>query len=300
VVTNWARNGEVELAYDTFGAPQGEPVLLIMGQMFQMVWWPDEFCSALADRGFAVARFDNRDSGLSTHFRSPQREHALRSLTRAASRNSPRAPYTGADLSDDVVSVMDALGWESAHLVGASMGGSIAQATALRHPDRVRSLTSISAGPGDQLWKMAFFLKLPTVLRLARITPGTTREDGIRTMVEIARAMNGSGFPFDEEAVRRIAETSHDRRPLDPSVAQRHSGAGWAGGRIRDISAPALVLHGENDPILRVAAGRATARAIPGARFVSYPGMGHDLPEALWPSIIDEIEGVAARSTVRG
>lgn len=293
MTVRWARNGEVDLAYETFGSPGAEPLLLIMGQGAQMVGWPDAFCELLAGEGFHVARFDNRDSGLSTHFTSERREHPLKKLL---TRRGPR-PYTGADLSDDVAAVLDALGWDSAHLLGASMGGTIAQAAALRHPTRVRSLTSAMAPPGDAGWRMLTYIDLRTVARFSRLRPGDGREEAVRAHTEIFRILSSPGYPFDEDQAREIAEASYDRHPTDPAVYQRQSGATWPGGRIRDIRAPTLVLHGDADPIIPPRAGRAVARAVPGARYVNHSGMGHDMHVArLWPSFAGELSELARRA----
>ncbi len=284
----WARNGEVELAYETFGSPGGEPLLLITGQGAQMVGWTEEFCELLVANGFHVARFDNRDSGLSTHVTSDTRHHPLTTLLGRGSR-----PYTGADLSDDTVAVMDATGWSSAHLFGVSMGGTIAQATALRHPDRVRTLTSIGAPRGDRLRNIVSYVNFRTLARFTRLPAPRTDEEAIAQFVGILRMLSSPGYPFDEERALRIAAESHARRPADRTLYQRQSGAGWPGGSLRDIRVPTLVIHGDADPVIRPRAGRAVAKAIPGATFVSYPGMGHDvLVRELWPSFLRELSAL--------
>ncbi|MDR7300512.1 alpha/beta fold hydrolase [Haloactinomyces albus] len=290
MTVQWARNGDVDLAYETFGSPGGEPLLLITGQGAQMVAWTDEFCGLFAERGFHVVRFDNRDSGLSTHFTSARKEHPLKKLLGRGTR-----PYTGADLSDDAVAVVDAIGWSSAHVVGGSMGGTIGQATALRHPGRVRTLTSIGAPRGDRLRNVAAYANFRTLARLSRLRPPRTDEEAIEQKVEIFRILGSPGYPFDEGRARWIAAECQARRPVDPTLYQRQSGAGWPGGSLHDIRVPTLVIHGEADPMIRPRAGRAIANAIPGARFVSYPGMGHDvLVGELWPSFIDEISALTA------
>lgn len=294
MAVRWARNGEVDLAYETFGAPDGEPLLLIMGQGAQMVGWTDEFCELLAAEGFHVARFDNRDSGLSTHFTSRSRRHPLTKLLGAGSR-----PYTGADLSDDVVAVMDAIGWSSAHLFGVSMGGVIAQATALRHRERVRTLTSIGAPRGDRLRNVAAYATFRTLARFTRLPTPRTDEEAIEQHIEIFRILSSPRYPFDEQRARHIAGESHARRPVDPTTFQRQSGASWPGGSVRDIRVPTLVIHGDADPVIRPRAGRAVARAIPGAKLVAYPGMGHDvLARELWPSFLHELSALTACTSV--
>lgn len=295
MTVEWARNGDVDLAYETFGSSEGEPLLLTAGQTAQMVLWTDEFGTHLAEQGFHVARFDNRDSGLSTHFTSPKKEHPLKKLFLS---KGPR-PYTGADLSDDVIAVMDALGWDSAHVVGSSLGGMIVQATALRYPHRVRTLTSIMSPPGDAGWKMLFYVNFRTVARFSRLRLSGSREDAVQQFVEMTRMLSSPGYPFDEDQARELGELSYDRRPVDPTAYQRQSGATWPGGKLRDVRIPTLVIHGENDPLIRALGGRAVAKAIPGARYVGYAGMGHDtLTKQLWPSIIDEIKALTAPSGV--
>lgn len=295
MTVQWTRNGNVDLAYEVFGSPDAEPLLLIMGQGAQMLGWTDEFCELLAQQGFHVARFDNRDSGLSTHFTSETKHHPLTKLL----GRGPR-PYTGADLSDDAVAIMDAIGWSSAHVLGASLGGTIGQATALRHPGRVRTLTSIGAPRGDRLRNVVTYANFRTIARFTRLRPPRTDEEAIEQHVEIFRILASPGYPFDEERARRIAIECHARRPADPTLYQRQSGAGWPGGNLRDIHVPTLVIHGEADPMIRLRAGRAVANAIPGARFVSYPGMGHDvLVRELWPSFANEISALTAAAARR-
>jgi pimeloyl-ACP methyl ester carboxylesterase len=277
----YARNGDVSIAYEVFGDPaKGEPLLLIMGLDFQMVWWPDGFCQRLVDAGYAVARFDNRDTGLSTHVAPPSGSGPWRSRLRR-----PHPAYSGYDMLDDALAVLDAIGWSSAHVLGGSMGAALAQALTLVHPDRVRSLTScmglpVTAGPVRYLKFGAF----PKFLRL--------RADGpVETLVEIFRILASPGYPFPEEWARRTAEISHQRSPRDPGVTQRQLAAGrtFALPSLATIAVPTLVINGADDPLVRATGGRDTARQIPGATFISYPGMGHDLPAALWPDIVDRI-----------
>lgn len=295
----WApRNGEVELAYEAFGSPGGEPLLLISGNSCQMVWWPEGFCEALAARGFHVVRFDNRDYGLSTHFTSPELRHPGASFFRGEER-----AYGSADLTDDAVAVMDAVGWESAHLLGASSGGMIAQHTTLRHAHRVRTLSCLSSAPGTSAWKMLRYFNISSVLRMLPSTKGMTtggdRDAYVRATVQVMRFLNTGGRPFDEELVRGLAELSHDRRPLDPTSSQRHASASLFRGDLGEIGVPTLVLHGTDDPILRISGGRAIAKAVPDARMVAYAGMGHFMPPGLWASITDEVRALARTSVGR-
>ena len=294
----YARNGDVSIAYETFGdLGSGVPLLGIMGLDFQMVWWPDAFCAMLADRGFAVARFDNRDTGLSTHFSSGQRESPWRALL-----GGTKPAYTTLDMLDDALAVMDALGWESATVMGGSMGGALAQALAVYHPTRVRALISCMSVPADSgSRQLLSYIKFGAFRQFRRLKADDTRESQIELLVSVYRAISSPGFPFPEKWAREAAEISHDRSPRDPTSTQRQLAAGRAQKipPISRITAPTLVISGENDPLIKPKGGRDTAARIPGAKFVAYPGMGHDLPEELWPQIVDEICAVAGAPPIQ-
>jgi pimeloyl-ACP methyl ester carboxylesterase len=277
-----AQHGEVSLAYERLGSDDGEPLLLVMGLGTQMLLWPDEFCAALVNCGFAVARFDNRDAGESTHFTHAGAPSLLGILTRRVAV----ARYHLADMADDAIAVLDALGWASAHIVGVSLGGMIAQTVAIRHPERVRSLTSIASTPSPRIGRPRL-----GVLSVFGGREVYSREAAGERTVKVFRAIGSPGHPRDEgwlrEVGRRAYDRGHDpagaRRQLAAIVASEDRRPGLAGIRV-----PTLVLHGEADPLVRPSGGRATAAAIPGARLVMYPGMGHDLPQA-WPDIVEEI-----------
>ncbi|MEU8081969.1 alpha/beta hydrolase [Catellatospora citrea] len=287
-----AHNGDVQLAYETFGAPGGEPLLLIMGLDFQMVYWPDGLCHALAARGFHVARFDNRDAGLSTHFSSPEPENPFRVLL----RGSRKPAYTGADMVADGLAVMDALGWNSAHLCGASMGTGLALATAVLHPQRVRTVTTVMGGPAGKI-NMLRYVKFGVFPRFARIKHPDTDEGAIQTLVDMIRLLSSPHHPFEQEWARSVAEVSHARAPRDPSTTQRQTAAGLnlgaAARRLGEITAPTLIINGADDPLIRPSAGTALARRIPGARSVVYPRMGHILPEHVWTTMADAMAAQA-------
>ncbi|MGH8967960.1 MAG: alpha/beta fold hydrolase, partial [Actinomycetes bacterium] len=285
--TLYTTHDDVTIAYETFGDLEtGEPLLLIMGLDFQMVWWPDELCEQLVDAGFAVVRFDNRDTGLSTHFDSPTKENPWRALL-----GRTRPTYTGTDMLDDVESVLDAVGWPSAHLMGISLGAGVAQAMALLRPSRVRSLTSCAGLPctAGGLRKLTY-VRFGIFRELARLGEPTTRDEAIDILVEIWRAVSSPSHPFAEEWARRTATLSHDRSPRDPRTTQRQLAA-WSPVRLPALSTvrvPTLVISGEDDPLMKVSGGRDTARQIPGAVFRTSPRMGHSLPEHLWPDVVAE------------
>jgi pimeloyl-ACP methyl ester carboxylesterase len=286
----------VEIAYETFGSPPNEPLLLIMGVGMQMLLWHTDFCTALVDRGFMVARFDNRDVGLSTHFSAAGVPSLLKMITRPAIA----ASYQIDDMADDAVAVLDALGWGSAHVVGGSLGGMIAQAMAIRHPSRVRTLTSMMSTPSPRIGRM----KIRIAMTLARLQKQavTSREDAAQRMVDMYQIIGSPGYPSDEAWLREVGRQSYDRGH-DPGGRLRQQAAMLASGDRRAALAklrlPTLVVHGEDDPIFLPSGGYATAAAIPDARYVTYAGMGHNLPRALWPTIIDEICVVAEAYTRR-
>ena len=291
-----AHNGVVEIAYETFGAPGDEPLLLVMGLGAQMLYWPDDFCTALAGTGFTVARFDNRDSGLSTRFSDARVPRLATMLTRPAAA----AVYQLDDLADDAVSVLDALGWGSAHVVGVSLGGMIAQTIAVRHPTRIRSLTCLSSTPYWRIGRRTFSTTVRTALARSAARRSRPAERFAEQMVRGHRVIGSPGYPLDEQWLREVARRMAERGGLDRGGARRQGAAILAGGDRRPdlarVSVPTLVLHGQDDPLIRVEGGHALADAIPAAALVTLPGMGHDLPRPLWPVIIREIRAVADRA----
>ncbi len=267
----------IDIAYQRHGSPDAPPVLLIMGIAAQSIHWPDAFCQALVDRGLQVIRFDNRDSGLSTH------------LTDAPPPNLPAAlagdlssvSYTLSDMAADAVGLLDALGVESAHLLGASMGGAIAQTMAIEHRDRVRSLTSMMSTTGNRSVGQAS----PDALRELFSGPrATTREEVIQQILRSVRAVGSPGYPADEQEVAAGAGRAYDRS-YDPIGTARQAIATVASGdrteHLRHLKVPALVIHGLADRMCDVSGGRATAEALPGAELVLIEGMGHNLPPGL-------------------
>ncbi|MEU5287805.1 alpha/beta hydrolase [Streptomyces sp. NPDC020755] len=290
----FARNGAVELAHDRLReGTDGEPLLLVMGLAVSRHWWPGELCAAFADAGFAVARYDQRDAGEST--RVPKRTAGGNPFAALAAGRS--AAYTAEDLADDAVAVMDALGWESAHLFGQSLGGVVAQRVALRHPGRVRTLTSSAALPSDVGGLGAFrHVRLGTLAKFARIKPARNREERIAAGLAVARIVASPGYPFDEaEALERIT-ADVDTGIADPDAQSRQIGAPWNGPPLAELRVPALVLHGTDDPVLKPSAGRATAAAIRDARLVLQPGVGHDIPRERHAAVAAEVRALADRA----
>jgi pimeloyl-ACP methyl ester carboxylesterase len=292
--TQYARNGAVTIAYDRLAGSDGDPLLLVMGLAVSRFWWPAGLCRAFADRGFAVARYDQRDAGQSTRMPDTAGRNPFAALARQ------RGGYTSEDMTDDAVAVLDALGWERAHIFGASLGGVIAQRIALRHPDRVLSVVSAMATSSDAAGiRGARHLRFGLLARLARARFPEGRDGDIALSLMLARSVASPAYPFDENAAREWIERDVDSGPRDTGAQSRQVGAPWHGPKLRELRKPALVLHGDRDPILRVSAARATAKAIDGARLVILPGVGHDLPAPLWPTIADEVRRLADRAAPR-
>lgn len=282
-----AKTNGIELEYETLGDPGDPPLLLIMGLAAQLIDWPREFCDLLASRGFHVIRFDNRDAGLSTGFDS-----AGAPDLRAAMEGS--SAYKLADLAADTAGLLDALAIDRAHVAGVSMGGMIAQQFAIDFPSRLLSLCSIMSTTGDRAVGGAS----PAASAVLTRPPATNREEAIAGQIATSAIIGSPGYPAADEDRRARAVAKYDRayRPLG---AGRQLAAIFASpdrtAGLHGVSVPALVIHGEQDPLVDVSGGRATAAAIPGAELLVLPGMGHDLPQPLWPAIIDAIAANAAR-----
>lgn len=274
----------IQLAYDQLGDPAGVPLVLIAGLSMQLQSWPAEFCELFTGRGYRVIRFDNRDVGRSTHlgFRPPRPMALLRK------RWDPRQ-YDLGDMAADTAGLLDTLGLTSVHLVGASMGGMIAQTVAARYPGRVRSLTSIMSTTGAaRVGRPALSTWL---LMLSR--PPATRAERIERAVRIFRHIGSAGYPFEEELVRAAAAESWDRDPTSDGTGRQLAAIMRSGDRtaeVRTIAAPTLVIHGDRDPMVNPTGGARTAQTIPGARLETIRGMGHDLPLGTWPVIVDLID----------
>jgi pimeloyl-ACP methyl ester carboxylesterase len=283
--------GDLELCYERFGDPHHPALLLVMGLATQMLGWHEDFCAALAGRGFHVVRFDNRDIGRSTrlaHLPPPTLKQLLR-------RDRAAAGYTLEDMADDAAGLLDRLEIDRAHVAGASMGGMIAQTLAIRHPERVLSLASIMANTGGR-WKGQPALRIyPLFLRRAP----RGRDGYVEHTVRLFRAIGSPGFDRDEEELREVAGRGYDRGVDAAGSARQLAAIVAASDRtaaLAELSAPTVVIHGTADPMINPSGGRATARAIPGAELVSVEGMGHDLPRGAWPQILDAIAENAARA----
>ena len=287
-----AHGNGVELEYETVGDPTGRPLLLVQGLGAQLISVEDGLCQELASRGFLVIRYDNRDAGLSTWF-----DHA-RPVNLAAvwGGDYSTLAYTLEDMADDAVAVLDAAGVEAAHVAGISLGGMIAQLLATRHPARVRSLASIMSTTGDRA------VGQPTgeaASVLLSSMPGD-RERFIEQAVVNTRAIStGTAYAFDEEAVRRGAARGYDRAYHPKGTGRQFAAILAAGDRTQalgQIRVPTLVVHGEEDQVIGVSGGEATAAAIPGARLLRVPGLGHELPPGFWPTLADTLVEVAGRA----
>lgn len=274
-------NGAVQIAYEVFGKPHGKPLLLISGLDGQMIGWPDGFCDALVDAGFQVVRYDHRDAGLSTHFTGKKRAYGL------------------TDMIDDMMAVLDAMGWESANLAGLSMGGGLAQFAALLHPERIRTLTLISAVPQYGKEILLFrYIRLPGPFKLAFRRYGDSPAEKRRMLMDVTRLAEGRSLPLDEEWLRQVAEESVRRHYPDPHARARQLAAGRGAklpaGGIAGIRQRVLAINGDEDPLFRPAAGRKIAETVQNGRFVLVHRMGHLFAPPLWPELVAEIERHAA------
>ena len=273
----------IELEYDLFGDEAAPPLLLVMGLGAQMIAWDSEFCTQLAAHGHRVIRFDNRDVGLSTKTEGP-----LPDILACFGGDGSSANYLLADMADDAVGLLDALGIAAAHVVGASMGGMIAQTLAIRHPARVLSLCSIMSTTG------APGVGAPTAEAMQELMRpvSTSKEEYLEASLRSSRVIGSTGFPFDEERARRRAEEHYDRCYHPMGVARQLAAVLASGDRteaLGSVGVPTVVIHGDADPLVTPSGGEATAQAVPGATRVVIEGMGHDLPQGAWPQVIEAI-----------
>jgi pimeloyl-ACP methyl ester carboxylesterase len=280
----------IELAYEEIGDRDGVPLVLVMGLATQMIHWDLEFCATLAERGYRVVRFDNRDIGHSSQIDAPVPG------TTAMLLGLGRPAYGLTEMAADTVGLLDHLGIDAAHVVGASMGGMIAQKAAIDHPRRVLSLTSIMSSTGNRRLGLPRWRALGALLG----RPGRDRDEFVERAVKTFKVIGSPGYPMDEERFRELVKAAYNRGHHPAGVARQLHAITCTGDRtkaLRRLELPALVVHGSVDPLVRVAAGRATANAIPGARFSLIDGMGHDFPPALHERIADEIDANARRTS---
>jgi len=286
-----ARVDGIELVYETFGDPADETILLIMGLGVQMLGWDERFCRMLVERGYRVVRFDNRDVGRSTKIEGGPRPDVMAALAGDVSG----ASYLLADMADDCVGLLDELGVDAAHLVGASQGGMIGQTVATRHPERVLSLVSIMSTTGAPEVGQPHPEAIPALLT----RPPADRDGFIDFVVGAWKVIGSPGFEVDEEALRKRAGASYDRGIFPDGTARQLVAILASGDRTEDLrrlDVPTTVIHGTNDPLIDVSGGKATAAAIPGARLELIDGMGHDMPRQVWPRLVDLITENAERA----
>lgn len=282
-------NTGIEICYEDHGDPAHEVILLVMGLGAQLTLWPDEFVATLVSHGFRVIRYDNRDIGLSQKMEGARAPSLPVQVLRKKIGWPAKVPYTLKDMAHDGIGVLEALGIESAHVVGASMGGMIAQLMAVHHGPRLRSLTSIMSTTGNS--------KLPQADKHAMdalIEPLTSMEEEalVERGLKVAKNIGSPGFPFDPERQRERVLRSIRRSVYPPGLPRQLAAIiddGCRRARLGDVRVPTLVLHGEADPLVKLEAGEDTARAIPGARLVTIPGWGHDIPDELIGWVASEI-----------
>jgi len=283
-----APSNGIELCYETFGDPDDPTMLLVMGLGSQMIHWPDDFCAALADRGYEVVRFDNRDMGCSTRFD----DGGSSSVRSAIGGGDVTVPYLLADMAEDAVGLLDHLGVDRAHVFGVSMGGMIAQTVAIRHPQRVASLTSVMSTTGDPDVGAPTSEAMSTVMA----PPATTRRGYQDAVVHHSHVWGSPGL-FDEERLRETAGRAWDRGYNPAGTARQVLAILSSGSRSADLarlSVPTLVIHGTADTLVQPSGGERTAEVIPDAKLLVIEGMGHDLAPPLWPQIVDAVTGHAA------
>lgn len=287
-----AKANGLDIEYDSFGDPAASPLLLVMGLGAQMISWDEDFCEQLASRGFWVIRFDNRDSGLSTRMESAGPPDIMSAIS-----GNPRPAYRLDNMAEDAVGLLDALGIEVAHIVGASMGGYIAQLIALNHSNRTLSLTSIMSGPTTA----EGLPPKPEGAAVLMVQPPATRDERIELAMSIRRALVGSADPFDDVFERRRATRAVDRAYYPVGTGRQLVAIMAAEPRLERLTGlrvPTLVIHGKDDVLVPVENGRLVAAAVPGATLLEIEGMGHDLPRRVWPQVIDAIVETAAKANL--
>ncbi len=293
----FAEANGIRIAYDTFGKPADPPLLLVMGLGMQMLAWDDLFCERLAIKGYWVIRFDNRDIGRSSILESAMTPGIWQMISAGLFHRPLSAPYRLKDMAADALGLMDAMDIRAAHVVGASMGGMIAQEMAIRYSSRLLTMTSIMSTTGDTRLQNA---SLKIRLQLLKRSP-VEKHAYEEHIVSLFKLLNGSYYPFDETRYRRLAADIF-KRGLHPEGIARQLAAVIASGsrkeKLFEVITPALIIHGDADPLIPLAHGQATADAIPEAKLHIVHGMGHTMPEAAWPEIIDTIIRHAAAASI--
>jgi pimeloyl-ACP methyl ester carboxylesterase len=287
-----ARANGIEVAYDELGDPDGEPVVLIMGLGTQLIHWDVRFCKRLGEQGFRVIRHDNRDCGHSQKFRGSGNPNLAEMLLGLGS-----PVYRLSDMAGDTVGLLDHLEIPEAHIVGVSMGGMIAQTVAIEHPERTRSLTSIMSMTGSRRLAVPRLRAFGTLLS----RPPRDREAYAKAVAKTFEVIGSPGYPQRPDYVRALAYAAYDRCFYPAGTGRQLHAINSSGDRTKELKRlkmPAAVIHGSEDPLVRPAAGRATAKAIPGADLTLIEGMGHDLPPGVWPRVIDAITRNAARNPI--
>jgi pimeloyl-ACP methyl ester carboxylesterase len=290
-----ARANGIQIEYETFGNPASRPLLLIMGLGAQMVLWEEAFCEELARQGHFVVRFDNRDVGLSTKLDEHGAPNVLELIQRSRAGEAVAAPYSLDDMADDAAGVLDAIGIDSAHVCGASMGGMIAQTLAIRHPARLRSLISIMSTTGNPTLPPP----TPEAMAVLLTPPPSDRERNIERALATWKLIGSPSFPFDADRIRRRAARQYDRCFHPVGVSRQIAAIAAHGSRVealRSVATPTLVIHGDADPLVPVEGGRDTARSVPGAELLLIEGMGHDLHPQIWPRLIRAVSDHTAKS----
>jgi pimeloyl-ACP methyl ester carboxylesterase len=285
------RANGIDIRYETVGDPADPALLLVMGLGAQLIDWPREFCEQLAARGLYVILFDNRDAGLSTALD----ELGVPDIPALLRGDRSAAPYLIADLAADTAALLAELGIERAHVVGVSMGGMIAQQLTIDHPELVASLCSIMSNTGDRVAGRA----TPEAAAALFRPPVAGRDANLAAMVESARLIGSPAYPLDDDERLRRATVKYERSHRPEGRTRQYAAIVASPDRtpaLAKVAVPALVIHGEADPLITVSGGRATAAAIPGAELLVLPGMGHDLPQPLWPRMIDAIMANIARA----
>ena len=291
-----ARANGIELEYDTFGSADHDPLLLVMGIGAQMIKWHEEFCRQLVDAEHYVIRFDNRDAGLSAKFSHAGTPDIASLVASLQAGERPKTAYTLDDMADDGIGLLDFLGIDKAHICGASMGDMIVQVMAIRHPDRIHTMTSIMSSTGNPELPSA----QPRAMAALLSPPANSREENIERSLQISRAFGGGGFEVDEEDRRRRAGIAYDRSFFPEGFSRQMAAVIAHGDRkpaLANVEIPSLVIHGREDPLIPLKCGLDTHEALPNAELLVIGGMGHEMPRGAWPDIVDAIARTTSKAT---